>query len=139
MTNNYWLITMSVSMVYKMMGITLSSDLSHIAQVMYGVAPDLPQPLPRGPDRAEKERDTQIQTQIQIGVQVCREQNKTVKDKRKDVTTNKNLISSACFLPLCWQSAEYTFMGSLIIREVIKDLVPRGIKQAKVVLLSGTR
>lgn len=30
-------------------------------------------------------------------------------------------------------------MGSFIIREVIKDLVPRGIKQAKVVLLSGTR
>ncbi|GLD60972.1 carboxylesterase notum2-like protein [Lates japonicus] len=34
--------------------------------------------------------------------------------------------------------AEYTFMGSLIIREVIKDLIPKGIKQAKVVLLSGT-
>lgn len=36
-------------------------------------------------------------------------------------------------------SAEYTFMGSLIIREVIKDLIPKGIKQAKVVMLSGTR
>ncbi len=35
--------------------------------------------------------------------------------------------------------AEYTFMGSLIIREVIKDLIPKGIKQAKVVMLSGTR
>ncbi|XP_052366708.1 carboxylesterase notum2-like [Oncorhynchus keta] len=33
---------------------------------------------------------------------------------------------------------EYTFMGSLIIREVIKDLVPKGIKQAKVVMLAGT-
>ncbi|XP_068607526.1 carboxylesterase notum2 [Brachionichthys hirsutus] len=32
----------------------------------------------------------------------------------------------------------YTFMGSLIIREVIKDLIPKGIKQAKVVMLSGT-
>uniref|UniRef100_A0A3Q1GRE3 Notum pectinacetylesterase 2 n=1 Tax=Acanthochromis polyacanthus TaxID=80966 RepID=A0A3Q1GRE3_9TELE len=35
-------------------------------------------------------------------------------------------------------SSEYTFMGSLIIREVIKDLIPKGIKQAKVVMLSGT-
>ncbi|XP_030267833.1 carboxylesterase notum2 [Sparus aurata] len=35
-------------------------------------------------------------------------------------------------------TTEYTFMGSLIIREVIKDLVPKGIKQAKVVMLSGT-
>ncbi|GAA6220282.1 carboxylesterase notum2-like [Lates japonicus] len=35
-------------------------------------------------------------------------------------------------------ATEYTFMGSLIIREVIKDLIPKGIKQAKVVLLSGT-
>ncbi|XP_030000504.1 carboxylesterase notum2 [Sphaeramia orbicularis] len=34
-------------------------------------------------------------------------------------------------------TTEYTFMGSLIIREVIKDLVPKGIKQAKVVMLSG--
>ncbi|KAF7216416.1 carboxylesterase notum2 [Nothobranchius furzeri] len=35
-------------------------------------------------------------------------------------------------------TTDYTFMGSLIIREVIKDLIPKGIKQAKVVLLSGT-
>uniref|UniRef100_A0A3Q3WLF7 Notum, palmitoleoyl-protein carboxylesterase n=1 Tax=Mola mola TaxID=94237 RepID=A0A3Q3WLF7_MOLML len=35
-------------------------------------------------------------------------------------------------------TAAYTFMGSLIIREVIKDLIPKGIKQAKVVMLSGT-
>ncbi|XP_059210642.1 carboxylesterase notum2 [Centropristis striata] len=35
-------------------------------------------------------------------------------------------------------STEYTFMGSLIIREVIKDLIPKGIKLAKVVMLSGT-
>uniref|UniRef100_A0A8C5H1R3 Carboxylesterase notum2-like n=1 Tax=Gouania willdenowi TaxID=441366 RepID=A0A8C5H1R3_GOUWI len=45
------------------------------------------------------------------------------------------------FIPYCssdvW-SAVYTFMGSLIIREVIKDLIPKGIKQAKVVMLSGT-
>ncbi|XP_061686210.1 carboxylesterase notum2 [Syngnathoides biaculeatus] len=34
-------------------------------------------------------------------------------------------------------ATEYAFMGSLIIREVIKDLIPKGIKQAKVVLLSG--
>ena len=30
-------------------------------------------------------------------------------------------------------------MGSLIIREVIKDLIPKGIKQAKVIMLAGTR
>lgn len=30
-------------------------------------------------------------------------------------------------------------MGSLIIREVIKDLAPKGMKQAKVVMLSGSR
>lgn len=36
-------------------------------------------------------------------------------------------------------SAEYAFMGSLIIREVIKDLAPKGMKQAKVVMLSGSR
>ncbi|KAL7404950.1 hypothetical protein ABVT39_021548 [Epinephelus coioides] len=35
-------------------------------------------------------------------------------------------------------TTEYTFMGTLIIREVIKDLIPKGIKQAKVVMLSGT-
>ncbi|XP_072239871.1 carboxylesterase notum2 [Leuresthes tenuis] len=35
-------------------------------------------------------------------------------------------------------TTEYTFMGSLIILEVIKDLIPKGIKQAKVVMLSGT-
>ncbi|CAL8358798.1 unnamed protein product [Boreogadus saida] len=35
-------------------------------------------------------------------------------------------------------TTEYTFMGSLIIREVIKDLIPKGIKQGKVVMLAGT-
>uniref|UniRef100_A0A3Q3IIB0 Notum, palmitoleoyl-protein carboxylesterase n=1 Tax=Monopterus albus TaxID=43700 RepID=A0A3Q3IIB0_MONAL len=40
--------------------------------------------------------------------------------------------------PVRPRQAEYTFMGSLIIREVIKDLIPKGIKQAKVVMLSGT-
>ncbi|XP_031608684.1 carboxylesterase notum2 [Oreochromis aureus] len=35
-------------------------------------------------------------------------------------------------------ATEYNFMGSLIIREVIKDLIPKGIKQAKVVMLSGS-
>ncbi|KAM7152519.1 palmitoleoyl-protein carboxylesterase NOTUM [Macrochelys suwanniensis] len=35
------------------------------------------------------------------------------------------------------KKADYVFMGSLIIQEVIKDLVPKGIKQAKVVLLAG--
>jgi hypothetical protein len=36
-------------------------------------------------------------------------------------------------------SDSYAFMGSLIIREVIKDLIPKGIKQGKVIMLAGTR
>lgn len=79
-------------MVYKMMGITFSSDSSHTAQVMYGVAPDLHQPLPRGLGRDEKERDTQIQTQVQIQARVRIERYKIVKD-----ISQKNLILSACF------------------------------------------
>ena len=47
------------------------------------------------------------------------------------------LIDLCCFGVV--SPAEYTFMGSLIIREVIKDLVPKGIKQAKVIMLAGTR
>ncbi|XP_030638538.1 carboxylesterase notum2 [Chanos chanos] len=35
-------------------------------------------------------------------------------------------------------TVEFAFMGSLIIREVIKDLTSKGIKQAKVVMLAGT-
>ncbi|RVE75694.1 hypothetical protein OJAV_G00001530 [Oryzias javanicus] len=35
-------------------------------------------------------------------------------------------------------TTEYSFMGSLIIREVIKDLIPKGIKMAKVIMLAGT-
>ncbi|XP_023965428.2 palmitoleoyl-protein carboxylesterase notum2-like isoform X3 [Chrysemys picta bellii] len=56
--------------------------------------------------------------------------------------------ANAVFVPYCssdiWsgtlpksRQADYAFMGSLIIQEVIKDLVPKGIKQAKVVLLAG--
>nr|XP_023965428.1 palmitoleoyl-protein carboxylesterase notum2-like isoform X3 [Chrysemys picta bellii] len=56
--------------------------------------------------------------------------------------------TNAVFVPYCssdiWsgtlpksQQADYAFMGSLIIQEVIKDLVPKGIKQAEVVLLAG--
>uniref|UniRef100_A0A3B4VDG1 Notum pectinacetylesterase 2 n=1 Tax=Seriola dumerili TaxID=41447 RepID=A0A3B4VDG1_SERDU len=52
---------------------------------------------------------------------------------------NANIV----FIPYCssdvWSgTGPYTFMGSLIIREVIKDLIPKGIKLAKVVMLSGT-
>ncbi|XP_030067933.1 palmitoleoyl-protein carboxylesterase notum2-like [Microcaecilia unicolor] len=56
--------------------------------------------------------------------------------------------ANTVFVPYCssdvWSGTqpkgrhEYAFMGSLIIREVIKDLVPKGIKQAKVVMLAGT-
>ncbi|XP_077460827.1 carboxylesterase notum2 [Stigmatopora argus] len=46
-------------------------------------------------------------------------------EREKDRDRNKN-------------ETEYAFMGSLIIREVVKDLIPKGIKLAKVVLLSGT-
>lgn len=72
------------------MGITFSSDSSHTAQVMYGVAPDLPQPLPRGLGRDEKERDTQIQTQVQIQARVRIERHKVVKEIRKDVSQKKS-------------------------------------------------
>jgi len=46
---------------------------------------------------------------------------------------------TCCLVYFLCSSADYTFMGSLIIREVIKDLIPKGIKQAKVVMLTGTR
>ncbi|GCB82878.1 hypothetical protein scyTo_0023499, partial [Scyliorhinus torazame] len=36
------------------------------------------------------------------------------------------------------QQVDYAFMGSLILKEVIKDLVPKGIKLAKVVMLTGS-
>lgn len=67
----------AASIVYKMMGIALSSDSSHTALVTYGAAPDPPQPLPRGLGRAENERDTQITTQAQIQAQVRTERRKT--------------------------------------------------------------
>uniref|UniRef100_A0A674PAU4 Notum pectinacetylesterase 2 n=1 Tax=Takifugu rubripes TaxID=31033 RepID=A0A674PAU4_TAKRU len=55
---------------------------------------------------------------------------------------NANIV----FIPYCssdvWSGTSknfcYAFMGSMIIREVIKDLAPKGMKQAKVVMLSGT-
>uniref|UniRef100_A0A8C9VJ46 Notum pectinacetylesterase 2 n=1 Tax=Scleropages formosus TaxID=113540 RepID=A0A8C9VJ46_SCLFO len=55
---------------------------------------------------------------------------------------NTNIV----FVPYCssdvWSGTgppvKYAFMGSLIIREVIKDLVLKGIKQAKVIMLAGT-
>ncbi|KAJ8246024.1 hypothetical protein GJAV_G00262840 [Gymnothorax javanicus] len=73
--------------------------------------------------------------------------------KNTQVTCNDG--TTAGFIPYCssdvWSgtapppktkqgkdAADYSFMGSLIIREVIKDLVPKGIKQAKVVMLAGT-
>ncbi|XP_017559168.1 carboxylesterase notum2 isoform X2 [Pygocentrus nattereri] len=36
------------------------------------------------------------------------------------------------------KETEYSFMGSVIIREMIKDLASKGLKQAKVVMLAGT-
>ncbi|XP_051789906.1 carboxylesterase notum2 [Erpetoichthys calabaricus] len=36
------------------------------------------------------------------------------------------------------ETGDYAFMGSHIIREVIKDLIPKGMKQAKVIMLAGT-
>ncbi|XP_054849645.1 palmitoleoyl-protein carboxylesterase notum2-like [Eublepharis macularius] len=57
--------------------------------------------------------------------------------------------ANAVFVPYCssdiWigtlpksRQVPYAFMGSLIIQEVIKDLVPKGMKQAKVLLLAGS-
>lgn len=39
--------------------------------------------------------------------------------------------------PLC--SGGYAFMGSLIIQEVVKDLLNKGLDNAKVLLLAGSR
>ncbi|XP_073503741.1 palmitoleoyl-protein carboxylesterase notum2-like [Phyllobates terribilis] len=55
---------------------------------------------------------------------------------------------NAVFVPYCssdvWSGNisrsrnDYTFMGSVIIQEVIRELVPKGIKQAKSVILAGS-
>lgn len=39
---------------------------------------------------------------------------------------------------LCF-SDEFVFMGALIIQEVVKELVGKGLGNAKVLLLAGTR
>ncbi|KAA0713419.1 Carboxylesterase notum2 [Triplophysa tibetana] len=46
--------------------------------------------------------------------------------------------NKAASKPKQGKETEYTFMGSVIIREVIKDLATKGLKQAKVVMLAGT-
>ncbi|XP_041062089.1 carboxylesterase notum2 [Carcharodon carcharias] len=57
--------------------------------------------------------------------------------------------ANTVFVPYCssdvWsgtapktRQVDYAFMGSLILKEVIRELVPKGIKLAKVVLLAGT-
>lgn len=70
------------------------------------------------------------------------------KIKERNTNTSKDFSNKkVCSLPfscsllisLLLHSAEYSFMGSLIIREVIKDLIPKGIKMAKVIMLAGTR
>ncbi|KAM9304890.1 palmitoleoyl-protein carboxylesterase notum2-like [Gastrophryne carolinensis] len=55
---------------------------------------------------------------------------------------------NAVFVPYCssdvWSGNiskihnDFAFMGALIIQEVIRDLVPRGLKQAKTVILAGS-
>ncbi|XP_053327545.1 palmitoleoyl-protein carboxylesterase notum2-like [Spea bombifrons] len=55
---------------------------------------------------------------------------------------------NAVFVPYCssdvWSGNvskshnDYAFMGSIIIQEVIRDLVPKGIKHAKVIILAGS-
>lgn len=71
------------------------------------------------------------------------------RDREASGNLSKNLCHLLCrfYLAGCFQeilfvllfSAEYAFMGSLIIHEVIKDLAPKGMKTAKVVMLSGSR
>lgn len=36
-------------------------------------------------------------------------------------------------------SGDYAFMGSLIIKEVVKELLTKGLDKAKVLLLAGSR
>lgn len=38
-----------------------------------------------------------------------------------------------------WCAGGYAFMGSLIIQEVVKDLLNKGLDNAKVLLLAGSR
>lgn len=42
-----------------------------------------------------------------------------------------------CVSLLC--SDDYVFMGSLIIQEVVKELLTKGLENAKVLLLAGSR
>lgn len=58
------------------------------------------------------------------------------------IRPHKVLVSktkSVLWILCLYFASEYTFMGSVIIREVIKDLAAKGLKQAKVVMLAGTR
>lgn len=43
-----------------------------------------------------------------------------------------------CLL-FCWVAGGYAFMGSLIIQEVVKDLLSKGLDTARVLLLAGSR
>jgi len=114
-----------------MLIVSFPADSSLTAPVMYGVAWGLPRPLLQGPGKAGRK------TAMEILMRVSFHQILQV--------FSSSSSSSMCriLLLVIWcvylLSAEYTFMGSLIIREVVKDLIPKGIKQAKVVMLSGTR
>lgn len=39
----------------------------------------------------------------------------------------------------CLLSGDYAFMGSLIIKEVVNELLTKGLDNAKVLLLAGSR
>lgn len=79
--------------------------------------PDSPGPSHKGLSKPEKE--TVMQAEIWV---------------RSFAFYYPDFHSAGCFREiLSFVSAEYAFMGSLIIREVYKDLAPRGMKQAKVV------
>ncbi|KAG9334967.1 hypothetical protein JZ751_006190 [Albula glossodonta] len=101
----------------------------------------------------------ETQQQLQTGLESCRRKlRKTLIGGTPTLcefgVCRRTCLFERVFVPYCssdvWSgtapktkqptkdTAEYAFMGSLIIREVIKDLVPKGIKQAKVVMLAGT-
>lgn len=50
---------------------------------------------------------------------------------------SKELFYSTALFVVC--VGGYAFMGSLIIEEVVKDLLKKGLDNAKVLLLSGSR
>uniref|UniRef100_A0A4W5QWD4 Notum, palmitoleoyl-protein carboxylesterase n=1 Tax=Hucho hucho TaxID=62062 RepID=A0A4W5QWD4_9TELE len=54
---------------------------------------------------------------------------------------NANMVCSVCvcaYVSLCMCVGDYAFMGSVIIKEVVNELLTKGLDSAKVLLLAGS-